>query len=528
VSTHCTSLFELRRGEFLELSLFGEIVICDDRRVVFQTADALGTYPARSLLKPFQFYATGLTTKEEASPRFTASLGSISATREQVGTLKDWYASSSSQKLIQSLKVPASFPMDETHRVELKAKGEGPSPFFHMCFSKHMAILEACEKNGWSVENYTDTAHPYHKRLMESLSSLLGASISAVPCVADGCTLPSPVLGMRELALLYQRLAMMGGEMKKIRERMLKDPEWIGGPSRMDSKLMQANPGKLIAKEGADGLMGVGILPTKEHPSGLGIVVKILSGYQPPMSLLALGPLLEKLGLKNVVEAPKGQVVSYGYKPFEISPSPWIDISPLLHPNIAIWPGDKPFKRMASMETMKGQHMTLSAIETSVHVGAHTDAPNHFGKVREGISDVPVSRYLGACQVIEIKKPRGSSIVPQDLSESPIRAKRILFKTGSFPDPNRFTEDFVTLSSALVEHLGRLGVVLVGIDTPSIDPFSSKDLPAHQATIKHQVGILEGIILEKVSPGLYELLAQPLRIEGGDASPVRALLRPLA
>jgi arylformamidase len=104
----------------------------------------------------------------------------------------------------------------------------------------------------------------------------------------------------------------------------------------------------------------------------------------------------------------------------------------------------------------------------------------------------------------------------------------VLFKTGSFPDPERFDADFVAFSPELIAWLLERGVVLVGIDTPSVDPFSSKTLPSHHGTRSGPgMAILEGLELTGVEPGCYELCALPLRIEGADASPVRAALWPL-
>jgi len=100
-----------------------------------------------------------------------------------------------------------------------------------------------------------------------------------------------------------------------------------------------------------------------------------------------------------------------------------------------------------------------------------------------------------------------------------------LLCTGTYPDPERFTTDFAALSPELVEFLHDQGVSLVGIDTPSVDLFDSKALEAHQAFLRHNVSILEGLVLAHVPPGSYELIALPLRLEGFDASPVRAVLR---
>ncbi|HZN04841.1 MAG TPA: hypothetical protein VFD06_14750, partial [Candidatus Polarisedimenticolia bacterium] len=104
---------------------------------------------------------------------------------------------------------------------------------------------------------------------------------------------------------------------------------------------------------------------------------------------------------------------------------------------------------------------------------------------------------------------------------------RVLLATGTFPDPTVFNEDFAALSPALIDHLHEGGARLVGVDTPSLDPCHSKDLPAHRACLRHDMAILEGLLLAHVPEGVYELIALPLRIAGADGSPVRAILRDL-
>jgi arylformamidase len=100
----------------------------------------------------------------------------------------------------------------------------------------------------------------------------------------------------------------------------------------------------------------------------------------------------------------------------------------------------------------------------------------------------------------------------------------VLLRTGTFPDPDQWNEDFAALSPELVHALAAQGVRLVGIDTPSVDPMTSKALEAHNAVADHDMAVLEGVVLDAVPPGLYTLVALPLRIEGADASPVRAVL----
>lgn len=201
----------------------------------------------------------------------------------------------------------------------------------------------------------------------------------------------------------------------------------------------------------------------------------------------------------------------------------WYDLSPKLHSGLAVWPGDVPFHRDVSLSMDQGANLDLSAIRTTLHLGAHADAPSHFQSGGAGIGEVDLSPYLGSCQLMAIELPRGKRILPSHLSR-PLEAPRILFRTNSFPQPNHFNEDFNSLSPELIEYLHERGVVLVGIDTPSVDPFESKALESHQALARTGMRNLEGLVLEGVPQGLYTLIALPLRIEGADASPVRAVL----
>ena len=111
-------------------------------------------------------------------------------------------------------------------------------------------------------------------------------------------------------------------------------------------------------------------------------------------------------------------------------------------------------------------------------------------------------------------------------AERPIHlTPRVLFATGTYPDPQNWNSDFAALSVELIDFLHHRGVITVGIDTPSVDLFDSKDLPAHKAMLRHDMAILEGLVLKDVPEGIYELIALPLPLVGFDASPVRAILR---
>lgn len=200
------------------------------------------------------------------------------------------------------------------------------------------------------------------------------------------------------------------------------------------------------------------------------------------------------------------------------------DISPPITPHLAVWPGDTPPSREILLDLARGDSVTLSSLHATVHLGAHADAPSHYGKAAADIASRPLEPYLGPCEVMRVSVRRGGRVTPSLLPRL-ARAPRVLLATGTFPDPTMFNEDFAALSPELVEQLHGLGVTLIGIDTPSVDLFASKDLPAHQRCLAHDIAILEGLVLAHVPEGAYELIALPLRLEAFDASPVRAILR---
>ncbi len=202
----------------------------------------------------------------------------------------------------------------------------------------------------------------------------------------------------------------------------------------------------------------------------------------------------------------------------------YYDISPEISEKTAVFPGDHPYSRKVIVNFDQGCRFLLSHISTTVHLGAHADAPNHYRPGAQGIAACDLSRYMGRCQVIEVSLPRSERIRVEHLRGIPIEAKRILFKTRSFPNPEKWSDDFNSLSGGLVRSLASQGVVLIGIDTPSIDPAQDKDLESHNAIAETQVANLEGLVLDQVPPGVYTLLALPLKLKDADASPVRAIL----
>jgi len=352
--------------------------------------------------------------------------------------------------------------------------------------------------------------------------------------VTDVDGLPAPVLDVCSAAVLYRALAAapLASPLGVSRRALLARPERLGDDGDVAMRLMRANPGRLLARLGGEGWLALAV--PLDEARGAGIAIKLASGDQPEWAALALRPFLEELGLEPLPIPAQARDVRWHVYPGRSRPAP-LDVSPLLSERLAVWPGDTPFQRVSSVEPGPpgtdgdpAWRLVVSSIHTTLHAGAHADAPNHVGLESAGIDRVPIETYRGLCQVIRVVAPKGSALTPRDLGERPPLAPRVLFATGSHSDPERFDPDFSALSPELIEWLERHGTLLVGIDTPSIDLLSSSELVSHRAT-RHGRGlaILEGLVLDGVDAGLYELVALPLRIEGADASPVRATLWPL-
>jgi arylformamidase len=202
------------------------------------------------------------------------------------------------------------------------------------------------------------------------------------------------------------------------------------------------------------------------------------------------------------------------------------DISPAIFPGFPVFPGDTPFAQRWTFKLGGDCPVNVSEITLSPHTGAHTDAPLHYDNAGLSIAEVELESYVGPCRVIH------ALAVGPLIEAAHIEARlqgtppRVLFRTYERA-PAQWDDSFTAIAPATIDLLHRHGVRLIGIDTPSLDPADSKTLDAHQRVRAHGMAILEGIVLDDIAAGDYELIALPLKIAGCDASPVRAVLREL-
>ncbi len=203
-----------------------------------------------------------------------------------------------------------------------------------------------------------------------------------------------------------------------------------------------------------------------------------------------------------------------------------IDISPPFRAGMPGWPGDTPFALERTWSIGPGCPVNVSRITLSSHVGAHADAPLHFAADGAAIDALPLDTFVGHCTLVDARSAGAVIDVADVLPSLPPRPERVLIRQYE-RSPGTWDPALKGLSVALVRALAAMGVRLIGVDAASVDPADSKTLDAHNAIHAAGICIVEGLVLDHVAPGDYELIALPLRIAGCDAAPLRAALRPL-
>jgi arylformamidase len=206
------------------------------------------------------------------------------------------------------------------------------------------------------------------------------------------------------------------------------------------------------------------------------------------------------------------------------------DISQTLRPGIPVWPGDTNFAIDSVWEIDNQSPVLVSRITMSTHSGTHADAPSHYAADGADIAACDLEPYLGACHVVHVD-PGDDAVSASNIGgflaaqDGPI--ERVLFRTfDNFPH-DAWPDGFRAIDAGLIRALAERGCRLVGTDTPSLDPQTSKTMDAHMAVRDTGMAILEGLVLEGVPAGRYELIALPLKIAQADAGLARAVLRSL-
>jgi arylformamidase len=202
------------------------------------------------------------------------------------------------------------------------------------------------------------------------------------------------------------------------------------------------------------------------------------------------------------------------------------DISPPVSPESALFPGDRAYSQEWTATLGPGCPVNLSAVTLSPHIGAHADAPLHYGAGAPAIGTLALEPYLGPCRVVHTIGC-GPLVRREHLAHAAAGLPaRVLVRT-CVAAPTAWSADFSAFAPDTIDWLADLGVRLVGIDSQSVDPADSKTLDSHRRLLARDLRVLENLVLDDVPAGDYELIALPLRWTLADASPVRAVLREL-
>jgi arylformamidase len=203
------------------------------------------------------------------------------------------------------------------------------------------------------------------------------------------------------------------------------------------------------------------------------------------------------------------------------------DISPPVHAQSPVFPGDTPYGQSWVARIGPGCPVNVSTLTLSPHTGAHADAPLHYDDEGLAAGEMALEPFLGPCRVVHAigASPLVTWAHIAHAAASP--PPRLLVRTYAQAPVSRWDGALTAYAPELIERLADLGVLLVGIDTASIDPADSKTLPSHQVIRRRGLRVLENLVLDAVPEGDYELIALPLKLSTACASPVRAVLRAL-
>ncbi|MBM7551893.1 arylformamidase [Thalassobacillus pellis] len=201
-----------------------------------------------------------------------------------------------------------------------------------------------------------------------------------------------------------------------------------------------------------------------------------------------------------------------------------IDISMTLDHQTPPWPGDEPFHYERTWTMEETGSVNVGSVKMSNHLGTHVDAPFHYDNQGQKIAELPVERFCGQALVVDLAGKK--TVSADDFRDVDFTGvTKLIVRSNSWRDRSTFPTEYTVLEENLGHFLETQGIDLIGVDTPSVDPETSKELPAHHSLYEHDILILEGLVLDNVEPGRYELNAFPLKMAEADGSPVRAVLK---
>lgn len=316
-------IYTVERSGQPEITVYGVVcVTADGDCPLITVGDTSALCWTRSLLKPWQLLSI-LPTVQAAYPQlkphhYAMMMASHNGEPHHLEALEEIASMAGLETRL--LQCPACYPMYEERRNQLKADDVSPSPLFNPCSGKHLGMLSALKAHHADLAAYLHPGQETYQTLKQHLALFLQTGTVDFAETRDGCGMPNYALRVREIAWLYRQLAHPAGipqagvdailwaGLEQLYTVMRTSPHYVGGTQRLDTMLMQGHwtpePVAMVAKEGADGLLGVGISPCPVYPEGLGILIKLASGYEPEQLKTVIIGLLQTLKLLKPEAAP--------------------------------------------------------------------------------------------------------------------------------------------------------------------------------------------------------------------------------
>lgn len=280
-------LVDYRRNEVSETTIHGAVAWASGGKVLHSFGGNVLCY-GRSMMKPLWMKVFA----KELDPLFSWEQKAIAVASHNGDTE---HVAAAQSILGPSewglMKTPLDVPLVQFGRQVRRARR-----WYHCCSGEHAAILRGLKLKGWDRVGYTLPDHPQALAFLEILRETLGEDWNPLRVARDGCGLPTFSNTVSELAILYAEMARKRDE-DWVWEAMMRHPDLIGGFNRLDSTILKAGQGRVLAKEGADGLLGLSLIH-EDYPDGLGIVIKIAHGWNAQATWYIARSILGSLGIQ--------------------------------------------------------------------------------------------------------------------------------------------------------------------------------------------------------------------------------------
>ena len=260
-------LVDYRRNGVSETTIHGAVAWAHGNDIVHSFGGNVLCY-GRSMMKPLTMKVFVDQLQDMSWDQKAICVASHNGDTEHVAAAQSILSASEHSLMMTPLDVPL---------VQFGRQVRRPRRWYHCCSGEHAAVLRGCRARGWDRAGYTLPDHPMFDAYLDVLRETLGPDWKPVRIARDGCGLPTCSNTVDELARLYATLARQKDQ-DWIWEAMARNPDLVGGFNRLDSTIIKTTGGEVLAKEGADGLLGLSLMHP-DFPRGLGIVIKIAHGW---------------------------------------------------------------------------------------------------------------------------------------------------------------------------------------------------------------------------------------------------------